>query len=136
MCFLRRGYGADRVVRPCAPCHCEERSDAAIRSQRGAAALMGRRGRRPLQNDRGTGQDAVPYTRFNIPSRRAGPVCPAGKCVPGGGTHGSRPTGAYPQKNNAAPRMGRRAFSVHVWHRRRRVIFAALSKREPRGDST
>ena len=43
-------------------------------------------------------QDAVPYTRFNIPSRRAGPACPAEKCVPGGGTHGSRPTGAYPPK--------------------------------------
>ena len=39
---------ADRVVRPCAPCHCEARSDAAIRSQRGSAALTGRRGRRPL----------------------------------------------------------------------------------------
>ena len=58
-------------------------------------------------------QDAVPYTRFNIPSRRAGPVCPAEKCVPGGGTHGSRPTGAYPpKKNNAAPRMGRRAYAI------------------------
>ena len=79
--------------------------------------------------------DTVPYTRFNIPSRRAGPACPAEKCVPGGGTHGSRPTGAYPQKNNAAPLAGRRAFSVHVWHRRRRVIFAALNKREPRGKS-
>ena len=31
---------------------------------------MGRRGRRPLQNDRGTGQDAVPYARFNIPPYR------------------------------------------------------------------
>ena len=48
---------ADRVVRPYAPCHCEEypkgtcfaaRSDAAIRSQRGTAALTGR-------------EDAVPY---------------------------------------------------------------------------
>ena len=39
-----------------------------------------------------------------------------------------------PQKNNAAPLAGRRAFSVHVWHRRRRVIFAALCKREPRGE--
>ena len=78
--------------------------------------------------------DGVPYTRFSIPSRRAGPACPAEKCVPGGGTHGSRPTGATPQKNNAAPRKGCRAFSVHVWHRRRRVIFAALCKREPRGE--
>ena len=32
-----------------------------------------------------------------------------------------------PKKNNAAPRKGRRAFSVHVWHRRRRVIFAAFT---------
>ena len=75
------------------------------------------------------GGDAVPYTQFNMPSRRAGPACPAEKCVPGGGTHGSRPTGAYPppKKNNAAPLAGRRAFSVHVWHRRRRVIFAAFT---------
>ena len=58
-----------------------------------AAALTGRRGRRPLQNDRGTGQDAVPYTRFNIPSCRAGPVCPAAGYAFFGGTHGSRPTG-------------------------------------------
>ena len=43
-------------------------------------------------------QDAVPYTRFNTPSCRVEPVCPAEKCVPGGGTHGSRPTGAYPPK--------------------------------------
>ena len=72
--------------------------------------------------------DAVPDGRFNIPSRWAGPVCPAEKCIPGGGTHGSRPTGAYPpQKNNTAPLAGRRAFSVHVWHRRRRVIFAAFT---------
>ena len=54
--FLR-GVGADAGIRPYAPCHCEEypkgtcfaaRSDAAIRSQRGNAALTGRRGRRPL----------------------------------------------------------------------------------------
>ena len=32
-----------------------------------------------------------------------------------------------PKKNNAAPRKGHRAFSVHVWHRRRRVIFAAFT---------
>ena len=77
---------------------------------------------------RGNVGGGVPYTRFNIPSRRAGPACPAEKCVPGGGTHGSRPTGAYPpKKNNAAPLAGRRAFSVHVWHRRRRVIFAAFT---------
>ena len=72
MCFLRRGYGTDRVVRPCAPCHCEERSDAAIRSQRGAAALVGRRGRRPLQNDRGTGQDAVPYEIAGVRCKTGG----------------------------------------------------------------
>ena len=34
---------------------------------------------------------------------------------------------AVPYKNNAAPLAGRRAFSVHVWHRRRRVIFAAFT---------
>ena len=48
--------------------------------------------------------DGVPYTRFNIPSRRAGPACPAEKCVPGGGTHGSRPTGAYPPQKKTTRR--------------------------------
>ena len=77
---------------------------------------------------RGNVGDAVLDTRFNIPSRRAGPACPAEKCVPGGGTHGSRPTEKTDSlKNNAAPLAGRRAFSVHVWHRRRRVIFAAFT---------
>ena len=40
-----------------------------------------------------------------------------------------------PTTNNAAPRMGCRAFSVYVvtQHRRRRVIFAAWLEREPRG---
>ena len=32
------------------PCHSEECSDVGIRSQRGTAALTGRRGRRPLRN--------------------------------------------------------------------------------------
>ena len=133
MCFLRRGYGADRVVRPCAPCHCEERSDAAIRSQRGAAALMGRRGRRPLQNDRGTGQDAVPYTRFNIPSCRAGPVCPAAGYAFFGGTHGSRPTEKTDsRKNNAAPLAGRRAFRPCIAQTEEGYI-RRFYKREPRG---
>ena len=73
--------------RPPVPCHSEPVRTLAWESvsQRGAAALTER-------------QDAVPDTRFNIPSRRAGPACPAEKCVPGGGTHGSRPTGAYPPK--------------------------------------
>ena len=81
-------------------------------------------------------RDTVPYGWITHLPRRAGAACPAEKCVPGGGTHGSLPTGAYPQKNNAAPRMGRRAFSVRVWHRRRRVIFAAWLEREPRGKIT
>ena len=32
---------------------------------------------------------------------RAGPMCPAEKCVPGGGAHGPRPTGRYVE-----PRVG------------------------------
>ena len=53
------------VVRPYAPCHCEEyskgtcfaaRSDAAIRSQRGTAALTGRRPLRSLY-----GKPACPF---------------------------------------------------------------------------
>ena len=32
---------------------------------------------------------------------RAGPMCPAEKCVPGGGAHGLRPTGRY-----VGPRVG------------------------------
>ena len=43
--------------------------------------------------------------------RRAGPACPAEKCVPGGGTHGSRPTGAYhPKKQRGAPCGAPRVF--------------------------
>ena len=63
------------------------------RTPRAFVPLCSTAGRRPLQNDRGTGQDAVPYTRFNIPSCRAGPVCPAAGYAFFGGTHGSRPTG-------------------------------------------
>ena len=40
-------------------------------------------------------RDAVPYTRFNIPSRRAGPACPAAGYAFFGGAHGPRPTGRY-----------------------------------------
>ena len=59
---------------------------------------------------------------------RAGPACPAAGYAFFGGTHGSRPTEKTDsRKNNAAPLAGRRAFSVHVWHRRRRVIFAAFT---------
>ena len=59
---------------------------------------------------------------------RAGPVCPAAGYAFFGGTHGSRPTEKTDShKNNAAPLAGRRAFSVHVSHRRRRVIFAAFT---------
>ena len=54
-------------------------------------------------------QDAVPYRRFTVPSRRAGPACPAEKCVPGGGTHGSRPTGAYPPQKKTTRRPARGA---------------------------
>ena len=39
----------------------------------------------------------------------------------------------FVNQNNAAPPEQRgAALSVHVWHRRRRVIFAAQSEREPR----
>ena len=98
-CFLSfRVCGGGRLCPP-VPCHSEPVRTLAWESvsQRGAAALTGRR-------------DAVPYTRFNIPSRRAGPACPAEKCVPGGGTHGSRPTGAYPPKKQrgTAALTGRR----------------------------
>lgn len=43
-----------------------------------------------------------------------------------GERRGRRPLQVH-SKNNAAPLAGRRAFSVHVWHRRRRVIFAAFT---------
>ena len=38
---------------------------------------------------------------------RAGPMCPAEKCVPGGGAHGPRPTGRYVE-----PRVG---YGVLQW---------------------
>ena len=82
------------------------------------------------RNDTGGAMCAVGTSRTPSPTerdrtcRRAGPACPAEKCVPGGGTHGSRPTGAYPppKKNNAAPRMGRcrQAMSSAAARRRAR----------------
>ena len=66
-----------------------------------------------------------------------GPRAPPKNAYPAAGHMGpALQVHTPPNKNNAAPLAGRRAFSVHVWHRRRRVIFAALSKREPRGKST
>ena len=81
--------------------------------------------------------DAVPDGRITHLPRRAGPACPAAGYAFFGGTHGSRPTEKTDSpKNNAAPLAGRRAFSVHVWHRRRRVIFAAFTSGNLVGDST
>ena len=78
-------------------------------------------------------QDAVPYRRFNIPSRRAGPACPAEKCVSGGGTHGSRPTGAYPpKKQRGAPCGAPRVFRPCVAQTEEGYI-RRFYKREPRG---
>ena len=51
-----------------------------------------------------------------IPSRRAGPACPAEKCVPGGGTHGSRPTGAYPPKKQRGTLLECRVISSSAGH--------------------
>ena len=45
------------------------------------------------------------------------------------------PDGRF-NKNNAAPRMGCRAFSVHVSHRRRRVIFAAFTSGNREGNQS
>ena len=60
-------------------------------------------------------RDAVPYGWITHLPRRAGPACPAAGYAFSGGTHGSRPTGAYPQKNNAAPPEQRgAALSVHA----------------------
>ena len=41
-------------------------------------------------------EDAVPYGWITHLPRRAGPMCPAAGYAFFGGTHGSRPTGAYP----------------------------------------
>ena len=46
----------------------------------------------------GDGVSTSRFARFNMPSCRAGPVCPAAGYAFFGGTHGSRPTGAYPPK--------------------------------------
>ena len=56
-----------------------------------------------------------------------GPRAPPKNAYPAAGHMGPALQGHTPQKNNAAPLAGRRAFSVHVWHRRRRVIFAAFT---------
>ena len=43
-------------------------------------------------------EDAVPYGRFAVSIRRAGPMCPAARyaCFPSGGARGPRPTGHRP----------------------------------------
>ena len=87
---------------------------------------------------------ASPHCRTPSPTRGStyrpvgrGPRAPSKNAYPAAGHMGpALQVHIPPQKNNAAPLAGRRAFSVHVWHRRRRVIFAALCKREPRGCST
>ena len=56
-----------------------------------------------------------------------GPRAPPENAYPAAGHMGPALQVHPPQKNNAAPLAGRRAFSVHVWHRRRRVIFAAFT---------
>ena len=66
-----------------------------------------------------------PPPRGGLTARRCradGTSYPKGICS--AARHGRTPS---PTANNAAPRKGRRAFSVHVWHRRRRVIFAAFT---------
>ena len=62
-------------------------------------------------------EDAVPYTRFNIPSRRAGPACPAAGYAFFGGTHGSRPTGAYPPPTKTTRRPARGAAGIAPYGR-------------------
>ena len=78
-------------------------------------------------------ENAAPYTRFNIPSRRAGPACPAAGYAFFGGTHGSRPTEKTDsRKNNAAPLAGRRAFRPCIAQTEEGYI-RRFYKREPRG---
>ena len=92
--------------------------------------LSFRRGRRPAVERSGT--NALGVRR---PVSRGSTYRPVGRgpCAPPPGTHfsaghmGPALQVHTPQKNNAAPLAGRRAFSVHVWHRRRRVIFAAFT---------
>ena len=56
-----------------------------------------------------------------------GPRAPPKNAYPAAGHMGPALQVHTPKKNNAVPLAGRRAFSVHVWHRRRRVIFAAFT---------
>ena len=104
---------ADRVVRPYSGSRSRAKRDVVPQGHLFRCA--------PLR-------DAVPYGWITHLPRRAGPACPAAGYAFFSGTHGSRPTEKTDsRKNNAAPLAGRRAFSVHVWHRRRRVIFAAFT---------
>ena len=81
----------------------------------------------------GTSRTPSPTRGSTYRSVGRGPRAPPKNAYPAAGHMGPALQVHTPQKNNAAPLAGRRAFSVHVWHRRRRVIFAALCKREPRG---
>ncbi len=85
---LRRSYGAKR-------CHCEKRSDAAIRSQRGAAALTGRRGRRPLHSSIYLYTTEAYFSSACPRSGRTAPGCGgAARCAPALSGGDRRPSGS------------------------------------------
>ena len=74
---------ADRVVRPYSGSRSRAKRDVVPQGHLFRCA--------PLR-------DAVPYERFAVPIRRAGPMCPAAQyaCFPSGGARGPRPTGHRP----------------------------------------
>ena len=74
---------ADRVVRPYSGSRSRAKRDVVPQGHLFRCA--------PLR-------DAVPYERFAVPIRRAGPMCPAARYArfPSGGARGPRPTGHRP----------------------------------------
>ena len=68
---------------------------------------------------------------------RAGPMCPAEKCVPGGGAHGPRPTGQvrYPPVGDGVPTSQQRGSAALVGPLWEGAVGAADWGREKRGAS-
>ena len=122
-CFLSFRVCRGERLCPPVPCHSEPVRTLVWESVSPCLPLRGRCQREALT------EGELPRV-FLSPSRLRRQPPPRGgltarRCR-ADGTSGRRPLQVY-SKNNAAPRKGRRAFSVHVWHRRRRVIFAAFT---------
>ena len=80
--------------------------------------------RRPARRGRRPARGAALFF-WGVCTCRAGPMCPAEKCVPGGGAHGPRPTGRCVE-----PRVGDGVLDVPSARQRRAVIARRVAPRQ------